>query len=88
VVDETSLREREKRGWLASVCSRVDAIRPLTRLDLFDGRRRFAFYAASVRSGQGAPGNPDDCVVWREAYRASIMPLGNRSGQGDPGIAK
>jgi hypothetical protein len=88
VVDETSLREREKRGWLASVCSRVDAIRPLTRLDLFDGRRRFAFYAASVRSGQGAPGNPDDCVVWREAYRASIMPLRNPSGQGDPGIAK
>jgi hypothetical protein len=86
VVDETSLREREKRDWLASVCARVDRIQPLTRIDLFEGRRRFAVYAATARASRGALGNPDECVVWREAYRASTTPVRTPSGQGDAGV--
>jgi hypothetical protein len=88
VVDETSLREREKRDWLASICSRVDAIQPARRLDLFNGRRRFAFYEATARGAQGPQGSPDDCVVWRAAYQASMTPMRNRSGQGDPGVTE
>lgn len=88
VVDETSLREREKRDWLASVCSRVDITGPVTRLDLFDGRRRFAMYDATARSVPGSLRQPDDCVVWREAYRASVIPVRDSSGQGDSGVAK
>jgi hypothetical protein len=88
VVDETSLREREKRDWLASVCSRVDIARPVARLDLFDGRRRFAVYDATARAVPGPREHPDDCVVWREAYRAAVIAVPGSSGQGDPGIAK
>jgi hypothetical protein len=88
VVDETSLRERQRRDWLASICSRVDIAEPLLRLDLFGGRRRFAVYDATVRAVPGPLQNPDDCVVWREAYRASILPARGSSGQGDTGIAE
>lgn len=88
VVDETSLREREKRDWLASVCSRVEIGEPPIRLDLFDGRRRFALYDATARAVPGPRIAPDECIVWREAYRASIVPVGGSSGQGDAGVAK
>lgn len=88
VVDETSVREREKRGWLASICSRIDIVAPVARLDLFDGRRRFALYDATARAAPALPGNPDDCIVWREAYRASAIPTHGSSGQGDSGVAK
>jgi hypothetical protein len=88
VIDETSLREREKRDWLASVCSRIDVGEPLLRLDLFDGRRRFAIYDATALAVPGPRVAPDDCIVWREAYRASIAPVRGSSGQGDAGVAK
>lgn len=71
VVDETSLRERETRDWLGSICARVDIVRPLSRLDLFDGRRRIAFYDAVARPAPGAPRDPDQCMVWMAAYRAT-----------------
>src|ERR1700754_1926355 len=74
VVDETALREREKRDWLGSVCARVDIVAPLARVDRFDGRRRFALYEGRARGDRGAPGNPDDCMVWTSAYRASLAP--------------
>jgi 4-amino-4-deoxy-L-arabinose transferase-like glycosyltransferase len=74
VVDETALREREKRDWLGSVCARVDIGAPLARVDRFDGRRRFALYTATARLHRGSTGNPDDCIVWTSAYRASLAP--------------
>ncbi|HVI57105.1 MAG TPA: glycosyltransferase family 39 protein [Luteibacter sp.] len=88
VIDETALREREKRDWLASVCSRVEVARAITRLDLFDGRRRFAIYDATARASAAPLGNPDDCLVWNEAYRASIAAARAASGQGEAGVAK
>ncbi|QWT22303.1 glycosyltransferase family 39 protein [Bacillus sp. NP157] len=69
-VDESALREREVRAWLGSVCSRVDLVRPLGRVDAFDGRRRFAYYEARVRRSPGPVEDPDRCVVWMQAYRA------------------
>lgn len=68
VVDETALRERERRAWLGSICSRVAVGAPVTRLDLFDRRRRFALYRAGV-SAHG-PVDPEGCVVWQAAARA------------------
>ena len=88
VVDETSLREREKRDWLGSICSRVEIAVPVMRLDLFEGRRRFALYDGTARAVPGVFGRPDDCLVWREAYRASVAPVPGSSGQGDAGAAK
>ncbi|UPG88607.1 glycosyltransferase family 39 protein [Luteibacter aegosomaticola] len=74
-VDETALRDRDARDWLGSVCARVDIIRPLGRVDVFDGRRRFAFYEARAKASMGRVGPADGCVVWMNAWRAS--------GQGD-----
>jgi len=68
VVDETSLRERERQAWLGSICSRVATIVPVSRVDLFGGRRRFAFYDATVRA-RPLPNDPEACPVWT-AYRA------------------
>jgi 4-amino-4-deoxy-L-arabinose transferase-like glycosyltransferase len=69
-VDETALSERDTRGWLASVCRRVDITRPLGRVDALGGRRRFAFYEARARAVPGAAGDPDACIVWMRAWRA------------------
>lgn len=79
-VDETALRDEEARAWLGSICARVDIIRPLGRVDVFAGRRRFAFYEAKTKAGMGTVGAPDACVVWMRAWRAS--------GQGDTGVAQ
>lgn len=70
-VDETALRDRDTRDWLGSVCARVNVGRPLSRVDLFDGRRRIALYEAVARAKAAAPGDPDDCKVWMAAYRAA-----------------
>lgn len=72
VVDETSLREREWRDWLGSLCSRVTVGDPLARVDLFDKRRRFALYRAETVPGP-APAQavaPDACPVWVAAMKA------------------
>lgn len=74
VVDETALRERERRDWLGSVCSRVDVGEPVGRADLFDGRRRFALYEGRVRPLRMDADKPDNCIVWASAYRASRAP--------------
>jgi hypothetical protein len=68
VVDETALRERERRAWLGSLCTRVALGAAVTRLDLFDGRRRFALYRASVPAH--GPVDTDACTVWQAAVRA------------------
>ncbi|MDR6935211.1 glycosyltransferase family 39 protein [Luteibacter sp. 3190] len=69
VVDETSLRERERPAWLGSICSRVVDVVPVSRVDLFGGRRRFALYDARARAGHASM-DPEACPVWT-AYRAA-----------------
>lgn len=73
VVDETALRERDTRDWLGSICTRVDIVRPLGRVDVFDGRRRFAFYAARARAERAPSVPPDQCIVWTQAYAAGAL---------------
>ncbi len=70
VVDEWILRAHQRPAWLGSVCSRVAVPRFLRRLDLHDGERRFAFYAARVPERQLPAMHRDRCVVWRKAYAA------------------
>lgn len=65
-VDETSLRIRERSDWLASLCQRIEHPQALRRLDLFDGRKRIAFYAGRVPLAGQMPVAPADCVIWRE----------------------
>jgi 4-amino-4-deoxy-L-arabinose transferase-like glycosyltransferase len=69
-VDEASMRERSRPAWLGSVCDRLDGLRPLGRLDLFAGAKRFAFYAATVPMAPLPAGDPATCIVWRNAHAA------------------
>lgn len=71
VVDETALRERERRDWLGEVCSRVVVGASLGRVDLYEGRRRFALYRASVPADATKASDPDRCVVWTSAWKAA-----------------
>ncbi|MBB3226853.1 4-amino-4-deoxy-L-arabinose transferase-like glycosyltransferase [Luteibacter sp. Sphag1AF] len=69
-VDETSLRNRERKPWLTSVCARVDGPVLLARVDLFGGRRRMAFYDGTVAPAVHDAPSPDDCLIWMNAWRA------------------
>jgi len=75
-VDEEALRVHERAAWLGALCTRIDAPRPLRRLDLYDGRRRIAFYAGRVPRHApvvqaATPAMRDACPVWRGAYEAA-----------------
>ncbi|GLQ97474.1 membrane protein [Dyella mobilis] len=68
VVDEHALRERERGSWLGSLCSRIENLRPVQRLDLFDGRKTVSFYRGVIaRAASEHPNDPDACVTWRNA---------------------
>ena len=70
-VDETSLRERERLPWWRSLCSRVSEPVPAGRLDLFEGRKRIAYYLARVPAVTPLPANTDQCAFVTEAVRSS-----------------
>ncbi|MBX3693281.1 glycosyltransferase family 39 protein [Dokdonella sp.] len=55
-VDETALRERDRAAWLAGLCTRIAALEPVERLDLYGGRKRIAFLTGVVPGQHGAPG--------------------------------
>jgi hypothetical protein len=74
-VDETALRERQRPQWLGSLCARVADPRFLGRLDLYDGERRFAFYAGTVPAAPLPALERDRCVVWRRAHAAYLEQL-------------
>lgn len=69
-VDETALRIRERSDWLGTLCQRIDEPRPLRRLDLFEGRRRVAFYAGRVPAANKPPMAAAECVIWQQGIAA------------------
>jgi hypothetical protein len=75
VVDETALRERQRLPWLGSLCGRILDPQPVQRLELFAGRRRFAFYRGVVPA-VAAPGaltsSGADCLIWQRAHAAPL----------------
>ncbi|MFC4526485.1 glycosyltransferase family 39 protein [Dyella halodurans] len=71
VVDEAALLVHERPAWLRTLCSRIDEPRLLRRLDLFDGRRRFAFYLGRVPTAVPVLAQSDDqCSIWQFAHKA------------------
>ncbi len=71
-VDETALRVRERPEWLRTLCGRIEQPQPLQRLDLFEGRRRVAFYAGRVPASSSLAASADDrCLVWQRAHQAA-----------------
>jgi len=80
-VDESSLRENERLPWLVSLCSRVQAPTPAGRLDLFDGRKRVAYYLAQVPTGPMPDVSAASCMFVTQAAQAA-------TGQGVQGRAR
>lgn len=62
VVEPGARRERERAAWLDTLCSRVANLVPVARLDAYDGRKRYRWYAGSVAASEKIKSNPD-CVA-------------------------
>ncbi|MBS0557439.1 MAG: glycosyltransferase family 39 protein [Proteobacteria bacterium] len=62
VVEPGARRERERAAWLDTVCSRVDGLEPVARLDAYDGRKRYRWYAGTVSAESRIASNPD-CIA-------------------------
>ncbi|RAO75087.1 ArnT family glycosyltransferase [Dyella jiangningensis] len=71
VLDEKALRVHERADWLRTLCGRIEEPESLLRLDLYEGRRRVAFYAGRVPSGVPGDAVMDDrCPLWQFARTA------------------
>lgn len=73
-VDEKALRVHERADWLRTLCGRIVQPVPVQRLDLYEGRRRMAFYAGRVPTPQASAAADDACPVWRAAAGADAEP--------------
>ncbi|ODV23096.1 MAG: 4-amino-4-deoxy-L-arabinose transferase [Rhodanobacter sp. SCN 68-63] len=78
VVEETAQSERERLAWQGTLCRRIDAPRAAGRLDLYDGRKRFAFYrgqvpAAAPSASPASPAEREACPLWRAAHVADTV---------------
>jgi hypothetical protein len=75
VVDEKALRVHERADWLRTLCGRIDESALQQRLDLFDGRRRMAFYTGIVPKVLPVVADASDaCPIWRNAAAAEMEP--------------
>lgn len=77
VVEETAQDERERLAWQSVLCRRIDTPQPVARLDLYDGRKRFAFYRGlvPVAAPSALPATATGraaCPIWRAAHAAGI----------------
>lgn len=54
VAEPTARRERERAAWMQSLCTRVVEPTPVAALDLYDGRKRYSWYDASIPANDGA----------------------------------
>ncbi|MHC1479205.1 ArnT family glycosyltransferase [Frateuria aurantia] len=68
-VDETALRERWRWPALEHLCGELATVRPLARLELDQGRRRFAFYAVRLVLPGGMV-HDWRCPIWQQAHQA------------------
>jgi hypothetical protein len=48
IAEPTARRERERAGWMHSLCARVADLAPVARLDLYDGRKRYRWYSGVI----------------------------------------
>ncbi len=62
VVEPGARRERERAAWLDTLCSRVADLAPVAALDVYDGRKRYRWYAGRVVAAEKIESSPD-CVA-------------------------
>jgi len=68
------MREREKLERLGAICGSIEAPRLVTRLMLFDGRKRFAYYRGRVPTAPPTRlADPAQCLFWRNARAAQVV---------------
>jgi 4-amino-4-deoxy-L-arabinose transferase-like glycosyltransferase len=48
IAEPTARRERERAGWMHSLCARVADLAPVARLDLYDGRKGYRWYSGAI----------------------------------------
>lgn len=48
VAEPTARRERERAGWIDSLCSRVTNLKPISELQVYEGRKRYLFFSGEV----------------------------------------
>jgi 4-amino-4-deoxy-L-arabinose transferase-like glycosyltransferase len=78
VVSEV-MREREKLERLGAICGSIEEPGLVTRLVLFDGRKRFAYYRGRVPvMPPRRLAEPTQCLFWRNAQAAASGPQGQR----------
>ncbi len=61
VAEPTARRERERAGWMSTLCARVDALQPLAKLDPFGGRKKYRWFSGTLPAPQTA--NTDCAAV-------------------------
>ena len=62
VVEPGARRERQRATWLDSLCSRIDDLAPVARLDAYAGRKRYRWYAGVV-AVSGKIGSSPGCIA-------------------------
>ncbi|MBS0569736.1 MAG: glycosyltransferase family 39 protein [Proteobacteria bacterium] len=62
VVEPGARRARERAAWLDTLCSRVTRLTAVARLDAYDGRKRYRWYAGTVASAGTVESDPA-CVA-------------------------
>ncbi len=61
VVEPTARRERERAAWLSSLCTRVENLAPEGGLELYGGRKRYLWFAASGSAGEDTKSASREC---------------------------
>jgi hypothetical protein len=65
VVEPTARRERERAAWLSSLCARVENLAPEGGLELYGGRKRYLWFAASgAAAAQTTPASRECPAAW------------------------
>lgn len=72
VVEESALKEREQPAWLQSICRRLADLKPLGRLDLYRGEKRYSFWSARVPVRPLPAVAGAACPVWQSAHAAYL----------------
>ncbi len=63
VVEPTARRERDRAVWMGSLCSRIEALTPVDKLDVYDARERYRWFSGRIPS-HALPAQPD-CIAAR-----------------------